>query len=222
MIHDHVAHRSQTDFYRRIARLWYKHTPRTTVPPCSSKTLWPCAARSEVVSRGIWRAGFPSWHVLVCVDRKSECAMASPDGRAGRLELGCFLHVHRRIVRQPQKPVIPGPAEPSNYLADAYETFSSSAQASQSWTRNVLGGVFPLFAYDMVGSSRVIFQIGAETVVHDSGIRTRVVPGGGDRLAAQSGANRFVAVWGGTPEPEQGREPDPEFQQHGRFWRSGG
>ncbi|WVR09225.1 hypothetical protein IAU60_006289 [Kwoniella sp. DSM 27419] len=35
------------------------------------------------------------------------------------------------------------------YLADAYETYSSSAQASQSFVRNVLGAVFPLFARQM-------------------------------------------------------------------------
>lgn len=40
----------------------------------------------------------------------------------------------------------------SNYLADAYETYSSSAQAAQSLARNILGAVFPLFAYQFVGS----------------------------------------------------------------------
>ncbi|WVQ94773.1 hypothetical protein IAU59_001855 [Kwoniella sp. CBS 9459] len=35
------------------------------------------------------------------------------------------------------------------YLADAYETYSSSAQASQSFARNILGAVFPLFARSM-------------------------------------------------------------------------
>ncbi|GAA6042758.1 hypothetical protein JCM8097_007461 [Rhodosporidiobolus ruineniae] len=32
------------------------------------------------------------------------------------------------------------------YLGDAYDTYSSSAQASQSLLRNILGGVFPFFA----------------------------------------------------------------------------
>jgi len=41
-------------------------------------------------------------------------------------------------------------AEASNYLADAYETYSSSAQASQSFVRNILSAVFPLFAHQMV------------------------------------------------------------------------
>ncbi|ODO01705.1 hypothetical protein I350_06531 [Cryptococcus amylolentus CBS 6273] len=35
------------------------------------------------------------------------------------------------------------------YLADAYEIYSSSAQAAQSFCRNVLGGVFPLFVRQM-------------------------------------------------------------------------
>ncbi|WRT68828.1 uncharacterized protein IL334_005808 [Kwoniella shivajii] len=35
------------------------------------------------------------------------------------------------------------------YLADAYETYSSSAQASQSFARNLLGGLFPLFTAQM-------------------------------------------------------------------------
>jgi hypothetical protein len=38
----------------------------------------------------------------------------------------------------------------SNYLADAYETFSSSAQAAQGLTRNVVAGIFPLFGQQMV------------------------------------------------------------------------
>jgi len=38
----------------------------------------------------------------------------------------------------------------SNYIADAYETYSSSAQASQSLVRNMFGAVFPLFARKMV------------------------------------------------------------------------
>ncbi|KAK1922845.1 major facilitator superfamily domain-containing protein [Papiliotrema laurentii] len=33
------------------------------------------------------------------------------------------------------------------YLADAYETYSSSANAAQSFARNILAAVFPLFAY---------------------------------------------------------------------------
>lgn len=40
----------------------------------------------------------------------------------------------------------------SNYLADAYETFSSSAQAAQGLTRNVVAGIFPLFAQQMVST----------------------------------------------------------------------
>jgi hypothetical protein len=39
----------------------------------------------------------------------------------------------------------------SNYLADAYETYSSSAQAAQSCVRNVGAAVIPLFANQMVG-----------------------------------------------------------------------
>ncbi|KAL7419186.1 hypothetical protein Q5752_006023 [Cryptotrichosporon argae] len=35
------------------------------------------------------------------------------------------------------------------YLADAYETYSSSAQASHSFVRNVFSGLFPLFARQM-------------------------------------------------------------------------
>ena len=38
----------------------------------------------------------------------------------------------------------------SNYLADAYETYSSSAQAAQSCVRNVGAAVIPLFANQMV------------------------------------------------------------------------
>ncbi|WOO81607.1 Efflux pump radE [Vanrija pseudolonga] len=36
-----------------------------------------------------------------------------------------------------------------NYLADAYETFSSSAQASHSFVRNLFAATFPLFAHTM-------------------------------------------------------------------------
>ncbi|KAK8843471.1 hypothetical protein IAR55_007128 [Kwoniella newhampshirensis] len=36
-----------------------------------------------------------------------------------------------------------------NYLADAYETYSSSAQAAQSFVRNLASGLFPLFARQM-------------------------------------------------------------------------
>jgi hypothetical protein len=35
------------------------------------------------------------------------------------------------------------------YIADAYETYSSSAQASQSFMRNILSSTFPLFARAM-------------------------------------------------------------------------
>ncbi|KAL1410927.1 hypothetical protein Q8F55_001870 [Vanrija albida] len=35
------------------------------------------------------------------------------------------------------------------YLADAYETYSSSAQAAQSFVRNIFSGLFPLFARTM-------------------------------------------------------------------------
>ncbi|WVQ81596.1 hypothetical protein IAT38_003720 [Cryptococcus sp. DSM 104549] len=35
------------------------------------------------------------------------------------------------------------------YLADAYETYSSSAQAAQSFCRNFLSGIFPLFGHQM-------------------------------------------------------------------------
>lgn len=41
-----------------------------------------------------------------------------------------------------------------NYLADAYETYSSSAQAAQGFARNTSSGIFPLFAYQMVSSTR--------------------------------------------------------------------
>jgi hypothetical protein len=48
---------------------------------------------------------------------------------------------------------LPEPADPrSNYLADAYETYSSSAQAAQSFARNIFSGVFPLFAHQMVST----------------------------------------------------------------------
>ncbi|ORY29132.1 major facilitator superfamily domain-containing protein [Naematelia encephala] len=35
------------------------------------------------------------------------------------------------------------------YLADAYETYSSSAQAAQSFARNFASGIFPLFGHQM-------------------------------------------------------------------------
>lgn len=38
----------------------------------------------------------------------------------------------------------------SNYLADAYETYSSSAQAAQSCVRNIGAAIIPLFANQMV------------------------------------------------------------------------
>lgn len=49
----------------------------------------------------------------------------------------------------------------STYLADAYETYSSSAQAAQSFTRNLSGGIFPLFARQLVRiSCRLPLSIG--------------------------------------------------------------
>ncbi|RSH78924.1 uncharacterized protein EHS24_001847 [Apiotrichum porosum] len=36
-----------------------------------------------------------------------------------------------------------------NYFADAYETYSSSAQAAQGLARNIMAGIFPLFAHQM-------------------------------------------------------------------------
>lgn len=38
----------------------------------------------------------------------------------------------------------------SNYIADAYEVYSSSAQAAQSFCRNMASATFPLFAHQMV------------------------------------------------------------------------
>jgi hypothetical protein len=43
----------------------------------------------------------------------------------------------------------------STYLADAYETYSSSANAAQSFARNILAAVFPLFAYQFVRPSHL-------------------------------------------------------------------
>lgn len=40
-------------------------------------------------------------------------------------------------------------ANSSNYFADAYEIYSSSAQASQSFVRNTFSAIFPLFATQM-------------------------------------------------------------------------
>ncbi|KAK4686907.1 hypothetical protein P7C73_g3215, partial [Tremellales sp. Uapishka_1] len=36
-----------------------------------------------------------------------------------------------------------------NYIADAYETYSSSAQAAQSFARNMASAIFPLFAHQL-------------------------------------------------------------------------
>lgn len=43
----------------------------------------------------------------------------------------------------------PSSSHLSNYLADAYEIYSSSAQASHSFVRNIASAVFPLFATSM-------------------------------------------------------------------------
>ena len=56
----------------------------------------------------------------------------------------------------------------SNYFADAYETYSSSAQASQGFARNILSGVFPLFAKQMVS---FLFPLWRERRAHDSAVR---------------------------------------------------
>jgi hypothetical protein len=72
------------------------------------------------------------------------------------LQLGRVLHVLWRLVRERGIPTVRRPTLPavadlrSNYLADAYETYSSSAQAAQSFARNIFSGVFPLFAHQMV------------------------------------------------------------------------
>jgi len=42
----------------------------------------------------------------------------------------------------------------SNYLADAYETYASSALAAQSLVRNVAGGLLPLCARRLVSPAR--------------------------------------------------------------------
>lgn len=48
-----------------------------------------------------------------------------------------------------QPPSSANSADESTYFADAYETYSSSAQASQSFMRNLLSSTFPLFARQM-------------------------------------------------------------------------
>jgi hypothetical protein len=44
----------------------------------------------------------------------------------------------------------------SNYLADAYETYASSALAAQSLVRNVAGGLLPLCARRLVSPARPV------------------------------------------------------------------
>ena len=44
----------------------------------------------------------------------------------------------------------------SNYLADTYESRSSSAQAAQSFTRNISSGMFPILGHHLVGPASKI------------------------------------------------------------------
>ncbi|ORX38933.1 major facilitator superfamily domain-containing protein [Kockovaella imperatae] len=74
-----------------------------------------------------------------------------------------------------------------NYLADAYETYSSSAQAAQCFARNILSAVFPLFAkqlYKGMGYSQ------ASTLVASVALALQVAPililCYGERLRARS------------------------------------
>jgi len=59
------------------------------------------------------------------------------------------------------------PLMTSNYLADAYETYSSSAQAAQSLARNVMSAIFPLFAYQLVSLFRIT-NLNSEPFIDDS------------------------------------------------------
>ena len=58
----------------------------------------------------------------------------------------------------------------SNYLADAYETYSSSAQAAQSVARNLIAAVLPLVARRMVGPLLQCHLAKVKTAVQGYGI----------------------------------------------------
>lgn len=60
-----------------------------------------------------------------------------------------------------------------NYLADAYHRYASSALAAQSFCRNLMGGIFPLFTAVMF--KHLTFQ-GAVSLLGGIGLLLTAVP----------------------------------------------
>lgn len=85
----------------------------------------------------------------------------------------------------------------SNYLADAYETYSSSAQAAQSLARNVMSAIFPLFAYQLVSllESHVSIQDPLLMTVHRDGISRSVDFGRFRRIVFGNSTDASPEVW---------------------------
>lgn len=82
----------------------------------------------------------------------------------------------------------------SNYLADAYEMYSSSAQASQSFTRNIFSSTLPLCAHKMYTS---MGYAKASTMVGAIGLVLAIAPFAiikyGPKLRARSKVARAIA-----------------------------
>ncbi|KAG7535897.1 hypothetical protein FFLO_03643 [Filobasidium floriforme] len=103
-------------------------------------------------------------HIYSRASRRASPAKAAPEARlhhpcVGGVMLAAGLWFYAWTARPSIHWIVPGIAlvivnagtfsiylGVYSYLSDAYEHFSSSANASQSFVRNVLGAVFPLFA----------------------------------------------------------------------------
>jgi hypothetical protein len=82
----------------------------------------------------------------------------------------------------------------SNYIADAYEVYSSSAQAAQSFCRNMASATFPLFAHQMV-SVALSHPSGTDEPVQRHGIPAGDYPRRLGRSCPRGRSSSAPAVW---------------------------
>lgn len=79
------------------------------------------------------------------MDRPAPNPLGGPGLLPLPVVLGHLLDVPRHLVSD----TAAQGTDTSNYVADAYEQNSSSAQAAHSMVRNAFSGIFPLFARQM-------------------------------------------------------------------------
>lgn len=186
-------------------------SPRTPLRPSRQETRRSRPTRGEAVLGCLRRSHVPPGNVRVCLDRSTGRPVAGPCGAAVHIQLGRVLHVLWRLVRASIRPFpLPDPADlRSNYLADAYETYSSSAQAAQSFARNIFSGVFPLFAHQMVSTLTnpvTRSDTDSSATVHRHGLPTGIHPRRIRRTRPRRRADPADTVRQDAPREEQSRE----------------